>query len=314
MDTKRLLCLSLLFSALTASFCSAEDGKSAPSSDIWIDLQQGEPLRYEEVLDDLAKADVVYLAEHHTIDRHHENQEKILTDLAARGLPLGLGIEQMESDRQPSLDRFNRGEIDFEKLAKETDWANRWENYLQYRPMLEAAKKAKIPVVALNARAETIRQVARGGGVERLPAEMRKTLPGEMVLKDPAYEKYLSLMLMVHASMKPEMLRSIFEAQMARDEAMSEAICGFLKSGAEGKRKMVVLIGAGHVVYGLGTPSRVLRRMPGLRDRIVLSSVSGELRLSPAERAQARDIEITHEQLRQIKLPLGDYLSVKTLK
>ena len=177
--------------------------------------------------------------------------------------------------------------------------------------MLEVARKAQIPVIAQNAKPETIRQIARGGGVERLPPEVRKSLPGEMNLQDPAYEKMLSLQMMVHVSAKPEILRPMVEAQMARDESMAQAICDFMKSEQGRNRKVVVLCGTGHVAHGLGTPARVLRRTPGLQDRIVLFSASGELRLSPADRAQARDIEITHEQMRQIKQPLADYISVK---
>ena len=245
MDKKILLSLPLFIVALLPSFSFAEDDKAAPSTAIWIDLYQGEPVQYEDMLDDLAKADVIYLGEHHTIDRHHAIQEKILTDLASRGLPLALGLEQMESSQQPHLDRYNRGEIDFEKLAKESDWSKRWANYLQYRPMIEAARKAKIPVIGLNAKAETIHQIARGGGVERLPPEIRKTLPGEMNLQDPVYEKFLSLQMMVHASAKPEMLRPMYEAQMARDESMAQAICDFMKSAEREEAKSHRLLWSG---------------------------------------------------------------------
>ena len=315
MSIYRELCLVFLFAALPASFCFAEDDKAAPTAAaVWIDLYQGEPVQYEDILDDLAKSDVIYLGEHHTVDRHHAIQEKILTDLASRGLPLALGLEQMESSEQPNLDRYNRGEINFEKLAEVSNWAKRWANYLQYRPLLEIAQKGKIPVIGLNAKAETIHQIARGGGVDRLPPDIRKTLPAEMNLKDPAYEKYLSLQMMVHASATSEMLRPMYEAQMARDESMAQAICDFLKSEQGQKRKVIVLCGAGHIAHGLGTPARVLRRMPQIQDRIVLSSVSGELKLSPADRAQAREIEITHQQMRQIRQPLADYLSLKPSK
>ncbi len=77
--------------------------------------------------------------------------------------------------------------------------------------------------------------------------------------------------------------------------------------------KMLVLCGTGHAAYGLGLPARVLRRLPGTRGRIVLLCESGELRLSPEEKAQARPIEITHEQLREIKQPVADYLCAKPL-
>ena len=291
------------------------DARATPhaNENIWIDVYEGEPLRYRELLDDLATADVVYLGERHTIPWHHAIQAKVFGDLAARGLALALGLEQMESWQQPQLDRFNRGEIDFDQLAEATGWAKRWPNYRQYAPILEAARKAKAPVVALNARSETIRRIVRSGGVDHLPPEARKELPADMQLQDPAYEKLLSLQMMVHAAAMPKTLRPMIEAQIARDEAMAEAVAAFLKSPQGRGRKMLVVCGAGHVAYGLGTPARVKRRLPGAKERIVVLSESGELQLSPKEKAQAREIEITHEQLREIKQPVADYLCVKPL-
>ena len=76
---------------------------------------------------------------------------------------------------------------------------------------------------------------------------------------------------------------------------------------------MIVLCGAGHVAYGLGTPERVRRRMPGVVDRIVLFSESGDLEISAQEKAVSREISITHEQLRTIQRPIADYLHAKDL-
>ncbi|MCC6124912.1 MAG: ChaN family lipoprotein [Pirellulales bacterium] len=289
------------------------DDKAGNRADLWIDVYRGEPIRYREVLADLAKADVIYLGEQHRIVRHHEIQERIVADLGKMSFPLAVGLEQMEACRQPDLDRFNRGEIGFDELAAATDWADRWGNYRQYRPILETARKLKAPVVALNAKAETIRQVARSGGVEKLPPELRKELPAEMQLQDPNYEKALSLELLVHAAAMPNLLRPMIEAQMARDEAMAQAICAFLQSDAGKGRKMIVLCGGGHVARGLGTPARVRRRMPAVKERIVLLSESGEATLTPAERAMASDIEISREQLRELNQPIADYLGVKPL-
>ena len=298
--------------ALTTPSLAEEPGTTTTGgSGIWIDIYRGEPLRYTELLDDLTTADVIFLGEYHILQRHHAIQIKIVGDLAERGVALALGLEQMESFQQAHLDRYNRGEIDFEQLAAATDWANRWSNYRQYRPIVEAAHKAKIPMVALNARTESIRQVVRCGGVDHLPAAVRKDLPAEMSLRDPVYEKVLSLQMMVHAAATPQILRPMIEAQIARDEAMAQAIAAFMKSEPGPARKIIVLCGAGHVAYGLGTAARVQRRLPGTKERIVLMSESGEVILTPQEKAQAREIEITHEQLREIKRPIADYLCVK---
>lgn len=287
----------------------AEDSRCA----MWIDLYRGEPIHAEEMLGDLAAARVVYLGERHTLQRHHEIQAEILAALAEQDVKLVVGLEPMESAYQTALDRFNRGEIDFDQLAKETDWAKRWRNYAQYRPILETARRLEVPVIALNARAETIRQVFRSGGIDKLPAEFRRELPTDVQLQDPAYESLLRLQMMVHAAATEEMLRPMIEAQIARDEAIAAALVDYLQSPAGRGRTALVICGAGHVAYGLGTAARVQRRLPDVSQRIVLLSESGDVELSPEERAMAREIEITHEQLRRIDRPIGDYLHAKEL-
>lgn len=281
---------------------------------LWLDMYRGEPLQYEEMLDDLAGAGVVYLGEFHTFAEHHAIQTQVLTDLAKRGKPLVLGMEQLESPDQPTIDRYNRGEIDFEQLAAAVKWPQSWGNYQQYKPLVEAARKFKIPVLALNARAATIRQVRVSGGVERMDPKIRVQLPKEMRTDDPLYAKLLGLQLMVHMAANPNMLRPWIEAQIARDETMADTLCSFLNSPAGRGRSAIVVCGNGHISYGLGTPARVRRRMPQIKDRIVVLSESRELVLSPADMKALRAITITHEQLRQIDRPIADYLRVTSLK
>ncbi len=299
--------------ALQATSPPAGQRADAEPASLWIDVCQGEPAPYQDVLDDLATVRIIYLGERHTLQRHHAMQAKLVADLARKGLPLAVALEQMEAAQQSQLDRYNRGEIDFDQLAQLTAWPKRWQNYRQYRPVLEAARRCKAPVVALGAKFETIRQVVWSGGIDRLPAELRKELPASVQVRDPPYEKSLSLQMMVHASATPQMLRPMIEAQIARDEAMAEALAAFVKSPAGRGRTVLVLCGAGHVANGLGLPARARRRLPDAKDRIVLFSESGEVRLSPQEQAQARSIEITHEQLRGLRQPIADYLWVKPL-
>jgi uncharacterized iron-regulated protein len=302
------------FLLVCAASALAEENAPQERFSIWIDACSGEPLPYEDVLDDLATARVVYLGERHTLKRHHAIQARIVGDLAKKGLPLLLGLEQMEAPCQETLERYCRGEIDFDQLAEQTKWAERWSGYEQYREILEAARTAGIPILALNARAETIRQVARSGGLDGLDAQSRSELPAEVWLDDPAYENVLTLVMPVHKAATPERMRPMLEAQMCRDEAMAATLCSNLSSEEGSGRTAIVLCGAGHVAYGLGTPDRVRRRLPEVKDRIVLLSASGDVKLSERQKAMSRPIRITHDQLRQIGRPVADYLHVTSLR
>lgn len=297
---------------MTAALATASAFAASDPSEFWLDLVSGEEVTHEQVFADLATVDVIYVGEIHTVDRHHAVQLGVLQELAARGIAASLCLEQLPARDQPGLDRFNSGELTFDQLAAELNWAKQWRNYADYRALCEFARQQQFPVVALNAPADTIRAISRGGGLAHLPAEQRALLPADINLDDPLYEKLLNLQLAVHLAMDPAKLRPVFEAQVARDETMAAAIAAAraLTGPDRRPRVAVVVIGSGHIRYGLGTPERVARRLPGVRDRIVLFTESGQLKLSDADKAAARDITITHADLRALGRPPGDYLRV----
>jgi uncharacterized iron-regulated protein len=296
--------------AVTAVSLASLSASAADRPLLWIDAAEGEPADYAQMIEDLRTVRVVYLGERHTIQRHHDTQAKLIADLAQGGTSLVVALEPLETSQQPSIDRYNHGEIDFDTLATTINWAKRWSNYQQYRPVLEAARKAKAIVIGLSPSPEVIRGIVQAGGVDRLNSKLRKQLPAEMDFKDPLYDKLLAAQLMVHMAATPERLRPMIEAQIARDEALSAALANYLRSAAGRDRKAVVVCGTGHVAYGLGTPQRVRRRLDDRRDRILLLAECGDLRLSPEEKAAARPVEISHEQLRQIGRPVADYVQI----
>jgi uncharacterized iron-regulated protein len=285
--------------------------RANPDAEFWLDLLAAEEVAEEAVLADLATAGVIYVGEAHTIARHHAVQTQVLMLLATRGVPLVLGLEQLEARDQAVIDRFNRGELDFDGLAREIGWAKKWKNFADYRPLCEAARARGVPLVGLNAPPEVIRAISRGGGLAKLPPEQRTALPVEIVTDDPTYERLLNLELAVHMAMDPAKLRPAIEAQMARDETMAVNIVA-ARRGAPGQppRTVLAIVGGGHVRFGLGTPDRVRRREPGVVDRIVLVTESGQLRLSAEQRAAMREVSLGHGDLRPLARPPGDYLHV----
>lgn len=286
--------------------CGTLRAGDPPRASLWIDAVGGEPVAFADMVEDLAGARVIYLGETHTVPRHHKAQREILEALAAAGKPLVLALEQIEAHQQDEVERFNRREIDGEGLAKASDWGKRWRNYADYLPILQLARDRGIPILALNARAEIIRKVGRGG-LASLPAEERATLPAEIQLQDAPYEALMNLQLAVHMAFDPAKLRPVFEAQVARDETMAERIAAALSR--PNAPTVVVLCGSGHARYGLGIPERVRRRVAGVQDRIVILAQSGELKLTESDRKQMRETRVTHQQLRAFGRP-GDYLLV----
>ncbi len=291
-------------------FVSLAVSASAQRPAFWVDLKLGEPVSTEELLEDLAEVDVIYLGETHRLERHHRLQAEIVRELAASERPLIVGLEQIEARDQEGVDRYNSGALDFEGLAEAIAWEKQWNNYEAYREIVEAVREAGGRLVGLNGPHEVIRLVGKNG-VEGIEADERASLPAEIFLDDPVYEKLLETLLLVHMSMEKGFLRKVFEAQAARDESMAAALVDAWKEQAAKSEKRpiaVVICGAGHCQFGLGMPDRVRRRLPEARDRIVLMSESGDLELTDEEKAMSRDIEIKHRDLEFIERPVADYL------
>ena len=308
--------LTLLAGCASTPTLPPGHGHRAPPSEFWLDLARGEEVGDAEVFDDLAKAGAVFVGEAHTIQRHHAVQLRVLQELFARGVPLALCLEQLEARDQPAVDRYNRREIDFEALAAEINWKKKWANYPDYRALCEFARDHRIPIRALNAPAEIIRAVSRGGGLAKLPAEQRAQLPADIVLDDPAYERLTNLELAVHMALDPAKLRPVYEAQVSRDETMAAnvALARHAEAPADRPRTALVVVGAGHMRFGLGTAERVRRREAGIVERLVIMTESGQLRLDDAQKAQAREVTIAHADLRAVGRLPADYIRVLPLQ
>ncbi len=303
-----ILLIFLIFITMNASGVTGKNRSS-----MWIDLYRGEPLHFESLIDDIKNVQIVYLGETHSIKRHHELQEAIVKALINNGKIIYLGLEQMEAYYQKELDRFNNCKITFKELAIITDWQERWGNYGAYEPIIRLVHKNNGKIIALNARAEIIKKIGRKG-LKGLSQNEKKEMPDRMVLSDKEQERLLNIILKVHATMNPEKLRPVIDAQMSRDEKMADIISQHLKNLTDKKYIFIALGGAMHFSYRLGVPKRVAREIPSVKDRIILFSDSGDLELSYHEKAMAREITITHEDLRFLKSPIADYINVIELK
>ena len=316
-STAALICaaLAVLLSACTTA-PRAPHGRVAPAlpapAEFWLDLVAGDEVADDAVLADLATAGAIFVGEAHTVPRHHALQLDLLQKLFRRQVPLVLCLEPLEARDQPALDRYYRGDLDFATLAAQIDWPKQWANYADYRHLCEFARAHRIPLRALNAPADTIRAVSRGGGLAQLPPALRAHLPAEIYTDDPVYERLMNLELAQHLAMDPTRLRPVFEAQAARDETMAAAIVAARRvdTPPDQPRTAFVVLGAGHMRFGLGTAERVRRRDPGILERLVLLTDSGQGEMTAAQKAQTRDVTMTHADFRAVGRPPADYLRV----
>ena len=312
MPVKILNLIFLLIWTMTFCLCGSEASSASMSCpSIIIDLLLGEPVPIETALDDMAGTRIVYVGEFHTIKRHHELEVDILRGLAQRNPNVSLAMEMFTSEQQPVIDRWLSSGEPVSVLVNNLG-EDRWMNLMDYAPVLVAARDLKIPVVGLNISSGIVRKVSRGG-LESLSQDEKALAPPDVEPINPLYAKLLSLKLKVHRAFQDKSLKRIIFAQALRDSVMASNITRYLEGPNTKNRFLVVIAGSGHLNYGFGIPERVKSRID-VNSRIILLSESGELELSEAEKQQAVDIEISHEDLRFIDKPIADYLSVLPIK
>ncbi|MFH0957680.1 MAG: ChaN family lipoprotein [Pseudomonadota bacterium] len=289
-------------------FCFPDNARSSmqcPS--IIVDLHLGEPVSLDVALDDMAGAAVVYVGEYHTISRHHQFQADIMKGLAKRNGISGLAMEMFTTEQQSLVDKWLESKDSVSELLQKLG-PGAWNNLKDYESVLLMARDLGIPIISLNAPDSLVRKVSREG-LESLPETERKLLPEDIEPVNPDYSRLLSLKLRVHRAFEGKGLTRIIQAQALRDAVMASNIIQFLEKHPKANKPLMVIAGSGHINYGFGIPERVEKYVDASY-RIILPSESGELQLSEAEKKQAVEIDISHEDVKFIGRPIADYLSV----
>jgi uncharacterized iron-regulated protein len=231
----------------------AEEVSSGPVVDLstLIDLS--------DLVEKLSDKQVVYIGETHDQYQHHLNQLAIIKGLHTKHSDLAIGLEFFFQPYQSALDRYIGGEIDEAELIRETDYFNRWRfDYRLYRPIFRFAKEQGIPLVALNIEREITDQVGREG-IESLSDELKQRIPSRIDRGNEAYRSRLKSVFEAHPHREGSDFERFIDVQLLWDEAMAQRAAEWIKANPEGH--LVVLAGAGHLIYGHGVPSRVARRV-----------------------------------------------------
>jgi uncharacterized iron-regulated protein len=211
---------------------------------------------------------IVYLGEYHDRFSHHNIQLQVIRDLYTKNPMLAIGMEMFQRPFQSTLDDYMCGVIDEREFLKRAEYFKRWGfDYNLYKPILDFARRERIPVVALNLRKEITEKVSKEG-MDALTDEERKELPVETDFSDEDYRYRIRQAFDQHQGKEEKDFVNFLQAQVLWDETMAESIDGYLKLNPD--RRMAVIAGGGHLVYGDGIPKRAFRRN-GLPYLIVLN-------------------------------------------
>ncbi|GGE47399.1 putative iron-regulated protein [Pedobacter psychrotolerans] len=125
------------------------------------DVREQKEISVDEIIADMKNVDVLFFGEEHNDSVGHDLEAKILEKLnKTYPQQVALSMEMFHTDVQPIINEYLANVISEKNFIKE---ARAWDNYPDYKPLIEYAKVNKLHVIAANAAARYSNAVTRGG-------------------------------------------------------------------------------------------------------------------------------------------------------
>jgi uncharacterized iron-regulated protein len=167
-----------------------------------------------------------------------------------------VGLEMYPAPEQRWLDQWREGLLTEDGFVRLSRWYEHWGyHWLLYRDIFLYARDQALPMFALNTPREVV-QAVRKKGVASLTPEEAKYVPPQIKMDDPEHLAFFRASFedgdMAHGGGSDEMFKSFAAAQATWDATMGYNAVHALESVNDPKAIMVVLVGSGHVAYGVG--------------------------------------------------------------
>jgi uncharacterized iron-regulated protein len=255
-------------------------------------------LAFPEMIDQLARADVVFFGEQHDDPEAHRAELAVLDAIGRTGRPVVLSLEMFERDVQPLLDDYLAGgksEADF--IARSRPWPR---YATDYRALVELARAQRWPVVASNVPRPLASAIGRRGlaALDTLaPAERRNAATGISCPRDDYRARFLETMR-THSpgtgsapqpgdTLPTATAERFYLSQCVKDETMAESI---VEARRRASPRAIVLhvTGAFHSDYAQGVVARVRRREPAWRLAVITAIPVRDVALAPVAPQRGR--------------------------
>jgi uncharacterized iron-regulated protein len=210
--------LSILFSLIFVLLTIAQ---SKPAYELY--KSNGKKAKYDKMIKDLAKSDMVFFGEYHTNPISHWMQlEMSKSFFELKGKKLFFGAEMFESGNQLVLDEYLNGLYPEKKMLPEI--TQMWGNYqTDYKPLLEFAKENGLRFIATNIPRRYASMINKKGidALKELSPEALAMIgPDLEKYFDPTVKAYAEMADMMGGHVPPNML-NIQTAQAAKDATMA---------------------------------------------------------------------------------------------
>ena len=192
-----------------------------------------------------AQSTIYLLGEVHDNPRAHTQRFDFIETLLAKGFKPAIAMEQFDRDNQGALDSAMATCKDPECVIQQAGgkgWA--WDLYM---PVINAALKRGLPIIAANLSQADAMKIVRGGLGAGIDAETMRGYQLDQPLESALFEKQKEAIDNGHCNMLPaSAFQGMVNAQVARDVWMAKTI----RDNAS--RGVILLAGNGHVRKDIG--------------------------------------------------------------
>lgn len=224
------------------------------------DTKKKKEIKLDDIVSDLAKADVLFFGEEHNDSVGHY-LEAVLFQKLALAYPgrVMLTMEMFHTDVQPVIDEYLANVISEKNFIKE---ARAWNNYKDYRPMIEYAKVNGLRVIGGNAAARYSNAVTRAGlGIlAQLPNTAKEWIAPLPI--DTAIGRYYDKFIETLGGHGMGGMK-VFQTQNFWDATMAWSIAKYAKLNKN--HKIFQVNGRFHSDEKLGTYTKLEKYAPKLR-------------------------------------------------
>jgi uncharacterized iron-regulated protein len=216
----------------------------------------------EALVAELDRAPFVLLGEKHDNPDHHRLQARVVQELSAAGRRPAVAFEMLSVDVEtPLASALARPRVEAADVRAAVAWdESGWPRWALYAPLFESVLRARLPIVAADlpaATVKTLRREGRSGLAAALAADLALDEPlaagGQRIMADHIRR--------AHCGYAPDgLVARMVDAQRARDAHLARR----LLEGAEthGAGGAVLIAGIEHVRRDVGVPAYLARWAP----------------------------------------------------
>lgn len=232
------------------------------------DTSDGQLLTPAELVRRLAGTGILFIGEYHTNMDSHDVQLRVIQALHEAGREVLIGLEMFPYTEQDVLGRWSRGLLTEPGFLEIADWYANWGyHWRYYRDIFLFARDNGIALFAVNT-PRPIVTAARKKGFENLSDAEAEALPPQGVapVTDEQRQMFKAFFAnddKLHRAMTDDQLEGMYRAQTTWDATMGWNALKALQAHGGKNTIMVVLIGAGHVTFGLGSERQIAPHYDG---------------------------------------------------